>query len=262
MATAPRKNAAAAATENAVEIMAVSKGIIDCYVLGTSPIILNRMPEKAWRELLAPKGRKTVADKASSMKHDPMEEFRNSPYRMPAGNDPTLIAQIGSAFKKALANAALDMPGAKKSQIGRLTYVPMELVPIYGVPQVLCSIVRSADMNKTPDVRTRCIIPKWAAKLRIEYVTPLLRDQPVIQLLAAAGIYSGVGDWRPEKGAGSYGQFKLVSADDDEFNLVVESGGRAAQEAAMQDPEPYNTETAELLAWFGPEMQRRGFKVA
>jgi hypothetical protein len=252
----------AASTEDTTEIIAVSKGIIDCYILGTTPIILNRMPEKAWRELLAPKGRKTAADKAGSMKHDPMEEFRNSPYRMPFDNDPTLIAQVGSAFKKALANAALDMPGAKKAQIGRLTYVPAELVPIYGIPQVLCSIVRSADMNKTPDVRTRVIVPKWAVKLSIEYVTPLLREKPVIQLLAAAGIYSGVGDWRPEKGAGSYGQFKLVSADDDEFNHIVKVGGRKAQIAAMKKPEAYNDETRELLDWFGPEMQRRGFKIA
>lgn len=62
MATAAKK----VLDDNTVEIIEVKTGIIDCYVLGTSPIILNRMPEKAWRELLAPKGRKTMAGNAPS----------------------------------------------------------------------------------------------------------------------------------------------------------------------------------------------------
>ena len=252
----------ARAAEETVEVLRVEQGEITAYVLGTSPLILNRMPEKAWRELLAPL-KKSAADKAANAKHDPMAEFRASPYRMPRDNDPTLIAQIGSAFKKAIAQAAIDMPGsATKAQMGRLTFVPDQLIAIYGTPQIFCSIVRSADQNKTPDVRTRCIVPKWAAKLRVRFVKPMLKEQPVVNLLAAAGVYCGVGDWRPEKGAGSFGQFELVSADDERFAQIIETGGRAAQIAAMADPDAFDSETQELLDWFGPEMKRRGFKVA
>ena len=79
------------------------------------------------------------------------------------------------------------------------------------------SITRSADKNRTPDVRTRAILPEWACKLRIAYTKPILREQAIFNLLAAAGLQSGVGDWRQEKGSGSYGAFKLVNADDPDF---------------------------------------------
>ena len=168
---------------------------------------------------------------------------------------------LASSFKGALRSAALDIPGANKSQIGRLTYVNGEFTPIYGVPKLFMSIVRSADMNRTPDVRTRAIVPEWACKLSVTYVQPLLRDQAVANLLAAAGISIGVGDWRPEKGAGAYGQFALVSADDADFVRICKTGGRAAQMAAMEDPDCHDEETAELLSWFDKEVKVRGFKI-
>jgi len=246
--------------EETVDVLHVQEGLIEIYIVGRSPIILNRMPEKAWRELLLPKGKKNAAERAANLKHDPLKEFRDSPYRMPNDNDPTVIAQVGSAFKKALSGAALYMPGVRKTEIGALTYVPDELIPIYGVPMIFSSIVRSADMNHTPDVRTRLIIPQWAARVRIRYVKPLLKEQPVINLFAAAGLYQGVGDWRPQKGAGSYGQFELVSADDERLNHIMKNGGRKAQLAALEAPMPYNTETSELLTWYDVEVIARGHK--
>ncbi len=242
-----------------IEVMTVMEGQLECYVLGRSPLILNRMPEKAWHSLIFPE-RKTAASKASNLKHDPFKEFRDSAYRMPNANDATLIAQVGSAFKKALSNAALYMEGVRKTEIGCLTYVPDELVAIYGIPQIFSSIVRSADMNRTPDVRTRLIVPHWAAKVRINFVTPLIKEKTVINLLAAAGLYMGVGDWRPQKGAGAFGQFTLVDADNDTFNSIVENGQRDAQIEAMRDPVAYNDETKELLSWFTGEVTRRGFE--
>src|SRR6185436_12971031 len=144
-----------------------------------SPIILNRMSEKAKHELLMPKGRKTAAEKATSLKHKPVDEFRASAYTLKDASRPTFLAILSTAFKGALRTAALDMPGAKKAQIGRLTYIAGEFVGVYGVPKLFMSIVRSADMNKTPDVRTRAIVPQWACRVSITYVQPLIRAQAV-----------------------------------------------------------------------------------
>jgi len=66
--------------EQAIEVVKIDYRTIDVCILGKSPIILNRMSEKAKRELLMPKGRKSAADKASTLKHNPLEEYRNSPY--------------------------------------------------------------------------------------------------------------------------------------------------------------------------------------
>ncbi len=168
---------------------------------------------------------------------------------------------MASAFKAALKSAALDLPGASKSQIGRLTYVEGDLVSIYGVPKLLMSVVRSADMNRTPDIRTRAILTEWACRVSITFVMPLLREQAVVNLLAAAGITQGIGDWRPQKGSGSYGQFALVGIGDADFDRIVATGGRDAQMAAMAEPECYDDETEKLLSWFDVESKRRGFKV-
>lgn len=250
----------AAKAETSIDILTVDHGQLDFCILGTTPIILNRMSEKALRELLMPKGKKTAADKASSLKHDPMAEFKASPYTDPDESAATLLQHLSSAFKGALKSAALDLPGANKSQIGRLTWVNGERVSIYGVPQMLMSVTRSADMSRTPDVRTRAIVPKWACRVSVSFVQPLLREQAVANLLASAGITQGVGDWRPGKGSGTYGQFTLVSQDDPAFLHVIEHGGRKAQESAMESPAFYDRETEELYEWFQVESKRRGFK--
>jgi len=135
------------------DVLTVSTGQVDCCILGTSPIILNRMSQKAARELLMPAGRKSAVQRATTLKHVPVDEYRASAYTLPTGD--VLLAVLSTAIKGALRSAALDMPGMKKAQIGRLTYLAGEYVGIYGVPRLFMSITRSADMNKTPDVRTR-----------------------------------------------------------------------------------------------------------
>lgn len=244
-----------------ISITEVVEGQMDFCILGTSPLICNRMAQKAWFELLAPKT-KTAADRQGTMKHDPIAEFRASPYRMKTDDAPTVLAVLPTMFKKAMGTAALDMPGAKKTQIGRLINVDWDVMPVFGIPKVFMAITRSADMNKTPDVRTRAIIPEWACRLTVRFQKPIMRETTVANLLSAAGRLSGIGDWRQEKGSGSYGSFALVSADNADFLRIVKAGGRKAQQAALDKPMAYDDETSEMLAWFEPEMKRRGFKVA
>lgn len=62
---------------------------------------------------------------------------------------------------------------------------------------------------------------------------------------------------RQEKGAGSFGQFELVAPTDPRFVEVVTSEGLAVQDRALEDPEPYNAETATLLQWHAAEMKKR-----
>lgn len=249
--------------ETEITVMEVQKGVIEFCVLGSTPIILNRVSEKAQRELLLPRGKKkTEADRSASLKHDPIEEYRASPYVSNDPKSPTLLMVPSTAFKGALRSAALDMQGASKAQIGRLVYVPGAYVALWGVPQLSMMITRNADINRTPDVRTRAIVPEWACRVRMEFIKPILREQTVINLFAAAGLMRGIGDYRPEKGAGDYGQFRLVGKDDADFVRIMKTGGRAAQQAAMNEPHPFDEESADLLSWFEAETKRRGFKVA
>tara|TARA_R110000868_G_scaffold370169_1_gene633643 strand:- start:439 stop:1206 length:768 start_codon:yes stop_codon:yes gene_type:complete len=250
-----------AAVGSEITIMEVEKGEMHVCILGTTPFLCNAMPAKAWHQLLAPSGKKGAAEKASTMKHDPVDEYRNSIYRLKEGAD-TLVATKTTGFKKSMMSAALDAPGTKKTQIGRLVYVHGELTPVFGIPQLHMTIVRSADMNRTPDVRTRAILQEWACHLKVTYTQPLLRQQSIVNLLAAAGFQSGMGDWRQEKGSSNYGSFRLVGAKDPDFVRITKTMGRQAQIEAMENPVCYDLETEELLSWFNVEKNRRGFKVA
>lgn len=242
------------------EVLTVSTHDIQCCLVGTSPLIQNRLSEKVKHELLMPRGKKNAAERATTLKHDPVAEFRASPYTLSDESMPTLLALPAISFKGALRSAALDMPGMKKAQIGRLTYLPGEMVAIYGVPKVFMRPVRSADMNRTPDIRTRAILPEWACRVTISFVEPLIRPQAILNLLAAAGITIGVGDWRSEKGSGNYGQFRLTKESDPIFQAIIKSGGREAQKDALEHPTCYDDETTELFSWYQEELPRRQLK--
>lgn len=238
-----------------IEIEGIRTGTISPWLVGRSPLILNAMSEKTRQSLLMPR-KKTAADKAQNLKHEPMDEYRNSAYKR-TGTGPTRIIFPASAFKGAMCNAALEIPGAKKAQIGRLVWVEGDTVDVYGVPELKMDVVRSADMNRTPDIRTRAILREWAVRLRITFVQPTLNATSIIQLLSTAGMIIGVGDYRQEKGRGSYGQFE-VSNDGGAHEAIVKAGGMKAQDAALEKPEMYDEETKQLMEWFLAEKTKRG----
>lgn len=243
-----------------IDIINVSQGRLQVYVLGQSPLILNAMSAKARDELLMPKGRKTAADKAMSLKHNPLQEYRDSVYYAREPDAPALIVVKATAFKKSAMGAALDIPGAKKAQVGRLMYVLGDEVCVYGVPEIMMSVTRSADTNRTPDIRTRAIIPAWCATFTVEFAEPMLKAPIITKLFAAGGLMQGIGDWRVEKGSGNYGRFHLVEEDHPMVKLLMDTGGREAQSEALQHPTAYDSETETMLEWFEAEAKTRGFK--
>jgi hypothetical protein len=247
--------------QGAIVIPELEMRTVRIGLLGLTPYICNRMAKKAKEELLNPSKRAlTSADRAvRPQKHNPLEEYRDSPERLVDG--PTLLGVKAAAIKKAMATAALDMPGAKKAQIARLVWVPADrsgLLPLYGVPELWMAVVRQAGMNRTPDIRTRAAIPRWGCVVDIQYVHPLLTQVALTRLASAAGRMVGIGDGRQEKGALDFGQFTIVAPDDSDLLRVIEEGGRAAQQAAMAEPVFYDADTAELYATWAPRQEDKG----
>lgn len=239
-----------------ISVLEIHAGQLTACIVGNSPLIFNRMAEKAKRQLLLPSPRRSAADRAQSLKHNPPEEYRASVYRDHGNDRPTRLMIPAPAIKGAMMTAALDLPGTKKTEIGRLVWITGQSLSVWGIPQLLMSVVRSADINKTPDIRTRAIVPRWATRVTIQFVEPKLRGQAVMNILAAAGITAGIGDFRQEKGKGSFGQFRLVSPDDPEFLAIQAEGGTDAQDEALARPECYDEESAEMLDWFSGEVVR------
>ena len=240
-----------------IDVIEVSQETALFHLLGRTPLLYNRMSQKARQELLMPKGKKNAAERATTLKHSPLEEYRSAPYVLPDPTAPTYLAALSAWFKRSMQQAALDLPGTNKSQIGRNIFVEGERLPLYGIPRLHMAITRSSDMNRTPDVRTRAIVSEWACELSITYTVPILRGQMVARLLAAAGMTIGVGDWRQEKGSGSFGLFSLVAPEHPDYQRIVATGVRDVQLAAMESPEPYDDEASELLSWFDDELTVR-----
>ena len=243
-------------TAGEIVIDKLTVGSCEVWLRGSTPLIYNSMSRKTKSDLLYPKGRKTAADKAQTLKHDPITEFRSSVYRRIEEGD-TRLTFPASAVKSAMCNAALEIPGAKKAQIGRLVWTIGDAVSMFGIPKLLMSVVRSADMNKTPDIRTRAILPEWCCGVRINFVLPTMNETAIARLLGTAGLVIGLGDYRQEKGKGNYGQFEVVTYE--ECKDIIALGGAEEQDAALESPEPYDVESQELLEWYLDERVKRGW---
>ena len=226
-------------------------------IVGTSPLMLHAVSAKAAGSLLFPAPKKNAAERATTMKHEPLEEFRDACYMFTDNDEqPTRLYMPGAAFHAAIASVAIDMVGARKAQIARLTNVPVAKIPVYGIPKLVMSIVRSSDMARTPDVRTLPILAEWCCEIPVRFVATLLKEQSIANLFAAAGVIVGIGDGRPEKGKLSCGQFRLCNDDDEDF-VRIKTMSKAAQDIALAEPEYHDLETTRLMHWFENEKLRR-----
>ena len=239
-----------------IDIKPLQRKSIKVRIIGETEMFQNRMAQKAMQTLLVGGQKKGKADRAA-IKHDPIAEFRNSAEMLPDG--PTALGLRVVAVKAAMCTAALETEGMTKTGTQRLLFMPGDHVPLYGTPLLRMDIVRSADINRTPDVRSRAFLPKWGAEIEIKFIVPQLSSTGVVSLLSNAGVLVGLGDFRQEKGKGAYGSFRVITTDekDDEWDDLIKNHGRKAQEAALADPQFANAETAELMEFFFGEVRRR-----
>lgn len=241
-----------------ISVLEIMQGEMSFAIVGQSPLYFNSMSFKSKTSLLLGTRKKTEADKASSLKHNPPQEFRDSVYRWFDDDHPTRLKLPAPAFKGTMGTAALVLPGTRKTEIGRLVWVTSDYVCLWGIPKLSIDVVRSADMAHTPDMRTRAKVEEWAALVTVRYVRPNLTERAIANLLAAGGIVAGVGDYRQEKGKGNYGQFRLVDQNDPTFVRLQKTAGRVAQDAALRDVTPYDGDSRDLLEWYETEIVKRG----
>lgn len=238
-----------------LQIDALKQGRVTLRLIGTTPLYFNAMSSKAKRTLLLGGGKKTAAER-KAIKHHPEQEFRDSVYRQSTGD--TLLCFPAPGIKAAMATAALETAGVTKTSVQRLIFLPQQRVNIWGRPFLKMDVVRSADMARTPDVRTRAFLPRWCAEVDIAFVTPTLSVHSIVSLLSNAGVVCGIGDYRQERGKGSFGTFAVSGSEDmgdwqATWDEITEES-RAVQEAAMDAPEYADQETADLMGIYNDEL--------
>lgn len=210
-------------------------------IVGLTGLYVHRMSSKEKLANLIGGSKKTQSEKTSSVRHNPREEFLDCMYVDQDWNAHSHIKFPAIAFKAAMGTAALVTPGMKKTDVSRMVFIPDEWVPIYGNPTMRMTVMRLPTMGNPPDTRTRPFFPVWATELTLQFVRPLLTKKSILTLLNNAGIVAGVGDSRQEKGKGNSGAFQVAPS------IPKELKDAAAQWKAIQNPVPYDKESAELL---------------
>lgn len=251
---------AALKRESTLYITPLSSQRVTVRIIGRTPMIQNRMPAKVMQGLLLGSRKKTRADKLE-IKHDPHMEFLQAAEIMKDG--PTALGLKVVSVKAAMADAALETAGVTKTSAQRLLFMPGDRVPLFGVPKLRMDVVRTADMNHTPDIRCRPCLEQWCAALDIEYVTPQLTYQSVFSLLFNAGIVIGIGDGRQAKGKLNCGLFRVLNNtdEDEEWNFLTSECGREAQQQALDNPQFYDQDSADLFGFWQEEYDRRSAEV-
>ena len=204
-------------------------------IIGTAPLIYNSMSLKAQKTLLMGAARKTAAEK-KQIKHNPEEEFVDSCYIN--GDGSSYLSFPSTGIKRGMATAALETAGVTKASINRGIYVVGEHINVWGKPYMNMSVVRSSDINRTPDIRTRAKLPNWCTEVTVRYINPTFSQLDITALLVNAGTLCGLGDWRIEKG-GPMGGYRIVQTKDDQkiFDRLVKEEGATCQKLALENPE-------------------------
>ena len=243
-------------TDAPVIVERIDMNEIVVRLTGVTGLYCNRMSAKVKRQLLVPR-RKTAADRAT-LPHDPRAEFLDSMDVREGWHEHSHIALPSVVVKKAMMTAALTVSGVTKADVMRLIFMPDELVPVFGTPRLRMDVTRLNTMGNPPDVRSRAYFREWGTEVRVRYARPRMTESSVMALLFNAGVVSGIGDFRQEKGAGNYGTFEpLPWTGSSQATFAPDLLDRGAQWKAIQAVEPDTDETASLLAEFDAESSRR-----
>jgi hypothetical protein len=254
-------------SEQDVQLVRLKRTFISFDLLGASPLIIHAMSEKIKKETLLPSPSKTTEVRRNSPRHYVYDEWLGCLFLigekdMPS--PPTYLAGLSIWFKNAICTTGMDM-GRTKAGLGRHTWVPDTYVPIYGIPEMFggSNPVRLAGRNRAPDIHLRPILREWACTVVVGFTEPNLNATEVATLMANAGAINGVGDFRQQKGKGSYGQWIIVDKSMPEykdFERIKKTCGREAQIKAVENPGYFDYETEKLATWYYEEMKARGFE--
>jgi hypothetical protein len=232
----PAANGDAASNESPIN--AVRQGVdlpkwkievCDIQIVGRTSLIVHCWSHKAIRQMLD--DQMGIA-KTGREKKDPFADFVGSLYPVPG--EAFRFGVPAPAFKAAAVTASNDVQ-LKMTQMRRAFHVDTYTVPIEADPltrpETECDaeyaeqlkpyhaigISMRRDMVRlesgVADIRFRAWWPKWRCTLRVEYNPRAISMQQLVNLFAAAGYGSGVGEWRPSAPqcrSGEFGRFSVA----------------------------------------------------
>lgn len=219
-----------------INIPRLEVAVMEVTIIGDAPLIVHRWSAKAKKEMLDKQMKKA---KPARIAKDPMQDFKDSIYRMPDGS----CGFPSVAFKSAAVTAVTSVAGVTKVEARQAFHVMGEdmdvpgafpgsisrdnLVRIQGPePHMREDTVRVG--IGTADLRYRGEFWPWSAKIIVRYSKDVLSEEQILNIINRAGFGVGVGEWRPEKD-GDKGLFHVATeADMKELTAPKSKPRRAA----------------------------------
>jgi hypothetical protein len=240
-----------------IEIKPIEMDVINVHVLGITPLIMHRKSIEEEFKLLVGKQQKNLAEIAQTLKHDPLDEYRQSMYLNRDRDEPTLVHFPAGAFSQTISTACKHMPGATQSQIASTVTVTSDQVNIYGVPCLGMDPARNSGINRSADIRSRPYFVEWCCSFDIEFMPDMIGAAAVMNLLNAGGKFVGIGDWRPGKGkGGTKGRFMVVPPNHPAILRIMKQG-RVLQQRAYDNPTFFDERAQTLYARYVKDTKRR-----
>ena len=198
MATAPTTDKPAKTKKENVTIEPLDIRFFDLTLVGDTPLIMNRFPEKA-KTIIREK--QAGAAKAGKTKREPKKDYEGAIYYMADGKQ---IGFPALAFKASAVRGA-KAAGMKMVDMNTAFHIigqpsddgTMMLVPIEGKPKMVEHAVRNA--TGVCDLRYRAMFATWKTTFSIKYNARAVTMEQIIQFFELGGFGVGVGDWRAEK---------------------------------------------------------------
>lgn len=203
-------------------------GQIDVPIVGIEPLLVHAWSAKARAMMLKGQQKEEAGNKARTPreKRDPVADFNGARYTCTDGKKQwDGFPSVG--FKASLVGACRQVDGLAMTDARRILFVrndgvtfynsPLSckttigLVRIFGEPEMREDTVR-IDNGKTTNLAYRPQYWPWSAVLRIEFNASWLSLESVYNLVATAGAFEGVGEWRPGSklsNSGQLGRWKL-----------------------------------------------------
>lgn len=220
-------------------------------VVGTSPLVVHRMGSKALQQIGAGQG---LYPKEPKKPKDPVACFLDTLYRPKASDVIKAVDAKGKtiesyipdelvegewpvwarfldnkfdrfcfpahAFREAMGSASYAAGMTKDIvSVRRLISMSRVMVPIETptAPQMRFDV---ADVQGKVDLRFRAQFEAWSMVLIMRYATCIATRDTVLNLVRLGGMLAGIGEMRPEKKVGTFGQFEI---DTDSVKVVVVS---------------------------------------
>ena len=214
------------------------------------------MSLKAQRDLLLGSKKKTGAEKQQKIKHDPIQEFRDSMYFSRDLSPDAAEVFPKMAIKRAMRTIAVEIDGVQGTQIDRLIYMPDEYIRLIGTPTLRIDVARLSGSGTLRTCGSRSDRPTWATQFVRHALHPQFSQATIQALLANAGQFIGIGDNRQERGKGSFGTFVVTEGLPDGLSV---KGNKKRQIDAYENPtvDTLHVDTSALFELSGEEVRQR-----